>query len=213
MGKSYAYIWRSGSLETVMGFSLKKLVAPALGAIFPSAAFGAVTGLGEAGLNYIGEKEARSADISSAREQMAFQKGMSDTAHQREVEDLKKAGLNPALSANSGASTPAGAGYDAQNLFGGVNNAIGSAMSLAKLSADLQETKARTRNTNADADLKENGSLIGKFTGTKGAKTLRQMLKSINQVGLDRLKNLNDSKKNKQDFNVTPRKGDYNYGR
>jgi hypothetical protein len=90
-------------------------------------------------------KREREFNAQQAEVNRNFQAEMSNTAHQRQVEDLKAAGLNPILSANSGASTPGGSQASAsqpktpENLLVNANNAaaLKQQLQLNKFSAKV----------------------------------------------------------------------------
>lgn len=69
--------------------------------------WGALAG---AAIGFLGKKKQNQATSAQSQRQMDFQERMSSTAHQREVKDLRAAGLNPILSGTGGqgASSPGG---------------------------------------------------------------------------------------------------------
>lgn len=104
-----------------------------------------------AGSSLLGGVLANRGASAEAGKNRAFQDLLSRTAHQREVKDLRLAGLNPILSAGGkGASTPAGAVAPVRDV---ISPAVNSAMALLTMKANINALDAQANNLNANAGL------------------------------------------------------------
>ena len=126
-------------------------------------------------MRYQTESQRKAMDFNAAEaaKNRDWQKMMSDTAHQREVRDLMKAGLNPVLSVNGGNGASVGSGATAGSVGAGsgskgdTDTSSNSAI-VSLLSAVLnRKTQLEIADTNAKTNLAvaEKYNAISKYLG------------------------------------------------
>lgn len=123
-------------------------------------AFNTITGV--TGQNEANAQQAAAAQNFSANEaekNRLWQAGQSATAHQREVADLRAAGLNPILSGTGGMGAQTGGGATGQGFQARMERAdpveaISSALAVNRQRYEIQNLKAQAKNLSADTDKK-----------------------------------------------------------
>lgn len=109
---------------------------------------------------------------SAAQLNNKYQKEFAQNAHQWEVEDLKKAGLNPILSAGGSGATAGGSG-GAQMANTGITDIANSATALIKTQSDIDLQKSQEKLNDIQT---LNEAVKGNYIGRKARAEISQMV-------------------------------------
>lgn len=143
-----------------------------------------------------GQEDANKTNIKLGREQMAFQREMSNTSYQRGIKDMQAAGLNPMLAySQGGASAPLGSMPQVQNAQGQTVAAVGTGVASANAAMStlqgfqaMEQSQAHTEQIKATTDKIESETLAHDLNTARAAAEL-QRTKTETVLGEEGIRN------------------------
>lgn len=104
-------------------------------------------------LSFLGGERSNAASAKAADRQMDFQREMYSSRYQMQMEDMKKAGLNPILSyGQAPPGSPSGSSYTAAD---SLSPAVNSAMASQRLSEELKNMRETNKKIQSETELNQ----------------------------------------------------------